>query len=112
MKCMKCGVSIPSGQVFCEDCLTDMAAHPVRQDAPLVLPRREKQVATKRSKKRVKKPEEQIIGLKRIIALLLTAVVVLSAALAISVYLLFQQMTEPVTPQVPDQNYTTSASAE
>lgn len=112
MKCMKCGVSIPSGQVFCEECLTDMAAHPVRPDAPLILPRREKQAATKRSKKRVKKPEEQVISLKRTVALLLTGVVILCAALTIAIYLLFQCNAASNQPQQPGQNYSTSANAE
>lgn len=112
MKCMKCGVSIPSGQVFCEDCLADMAAHPVRPDAPLLLPRREKQTAAKRSKKRVRKPEEQVTVLRRTVAFLLMMVLVLCIALTMTVYVLFQHTDADGNPWQPGQNYGTSESAE
>lgn len=112
MKCMKCGVSIQSGQVFCQDCLTDMANHPVRQDAPLILPQREKQTAQKRSRKRIRKPEEQISHLRKVVAALLMTVVVLCVALTISVYLLLQSGTAEQSYQQPGQNYGTSESVE
>ncbi len=108
MKCMKCGVSIPSGQVFCEDCLTDMAAHPVRPDAPLLLPRREKQAVVKRSKKKVHKPEEQISALRRTVAFLLMMVLALCIALTISIYLLVHQNATDSSPLQPGQNYGTT----
>lgn len=111
MKCMKCGVSIPSGQVFCETCLTDMAAHPVRPDAPLLLPRRENQEKPKRIKRRAKKPEEMIHSLKKLVALLMTAVVILIAALAVTLYLWLRSDRADL-PQTPGQNYSTSTSAE
>ncbi len=111
MKCMKCGVSIPSGQVFCGDCLKDMAAHPVRQDAPLLLPRREKQQTTKRSKKKVRKPEEQITILRKLVSALLMIVLVLCIALTISIYALFHWSAADKNP-LPGQNYGTSQPAE
>lgn len=107
MKCMKCGVSIPSGQVFCNDCLADMAAHPVPQDAPLLLPRREKQQPIKRSKKKIRKPEEQISIMRKIISILLMMVVVLCIALTISIYALVQMSNADKNP-LPGQNYGTS----
>lgn len=107
MKCMKCGVSIPSGQVFCESCLTDMAQHPVRQDAPLLLPRREKQQVGKRSKKKVRKPEEQVTLLRKIISVLLMTVLVLAIALTVSIYALVHINSQNNTP-LPGQNYGTS----
>ena len=111
MKCMKCGSSIPSGQVFCESCLTDMAQHPVRQDAPLLLPRREKQLPTKRSKKKVRKPEEQVTLLRKIISVLLMTVLVLVIALTVSIYALVHLNNQNNGP-LPGQNYGTSTPAQ
>lgn len=107
MKCMKCGVTIPSGQVFCESCLTDMAQHPVRQDAPLLLPRREKQLAGKRNKKKVRKPEEQVTVLRRVISALLMTVLVLAVALTVSIYALVH-LSNQNNGLPPGQNYGTS----
>ena len=111
MKCMKCGVSIPSGRVFCETCLTDMAAHPVPQDAPLLLPRREKQLTVKRSRKKARKPEEQVTMLRKIISALLMTVLVLAIALTISIYMLVHLNNQNNVP-LPGQNYGTSEPAQ
>ena len=111
MKCMKCGVSIPSGRVFCETCLTDMAAHPVPQDAPLLLPRREKQQTVKRSRKKARKPEEQVTMLRKIISALLMTVLVLAIALTVSIYALVHLNNQNNGP-LPGQNYGTSEPAQ
>lgn len=111
MKCMKCGVSIPSGQVFCENCLAEMAAHPVQQDAPLLLPRREKQQAVKRSKRKVRKPEEQVTFLRKLVSALLMVVLVLVIALTVTVYALIRSNANSNAP-LPGQNYGTSAPVE
>ena len=110
MKCMKCGATIPASQVFCDDCLADMAAHPVKQDAPLLLPRREKQTAQKRSKKRTRKPEEQISSLRRLVTTLLTIILALCIALTVAIYLLYQaNAADDKLP--PGQNYGTTEQA-
>ena len=48
MQCMKCGREIPAGQVFCEDCLTDMAAYPIKPGTVVTLPNRPKQTTTRK----------------------------------------------------------------
>ncbi len=86
MNCMKCGREVPSGQVFCEDCLAAMKQYPVDPDTPVQLPRRQSQSAAvkKTPKRRAVPPEEVIAGLKKQVRLLiiaLTVVTVLALAL-------------------------------
>ena len=38
MNCMKCGREIALGQVFCKDCLADMAQYPIKPGTPVQLP--------------------------------------------------------------------------
>jgi hypothetical protein len=107
MKCMKCGVTIPSGQVFCNDCLADMAAHPVPQDAPLLLPRREKQQPIKRSKKKIRKPEEQIARLRRSVRGLIIALISVTLIGAIAISILVNVVIKSRNTVLPGQNYST-----
>lgn len=108
MKCMKCGVSIPASQVFCDSCLADMAAHPVKQDAPLLLPRREKQTTQKRNKRRVRKPEEQITTLRNLVTTLLMIILALCIALTITIHMLYSRGNVDDNTLQPGQNYGTS----
>lgn len=65
MKCMRCGTSISSGQVFCEPCLEDMKRHPIDPATPIMLPERHP-LPTKTSHRKVRKPEEQLDFLKKV----------------------------------------------
>lgn len=109
MKCMKCGAGISSGQVFCEECLTDMEKHPVAPGTPVLLPRHEKQVVARRSRKRVKKPEEQVTTLRRIILILLVVIMFLCAALTIALFSIFTEPEVDAPSKLPGQNYGTSS---
>ena len=111
MKCMKCGCVIPAGQVFCDECLEDMEKHPVKPGIPVTLPRREKQVAPKRSRKRVHKPEEIITRLRRTVVCLMALVAAMAIALTITVYLLVNQQKMDGNDLLPGQNYGTSEPA-
>ena len=65
MNCMRCGREVTSGNVFCEDCLTEAGKYPVNPDTPVHLPRRvEAAAAKKQPKKKVLTPEEQVKLLK------------------------------------------------
>ncbi len=112
MKCMRCGSSIVAGSVFCDECLADMEKHPVKPGTPINLPRREKQQPVKRNKKRTPKPEEQISRLHRVVAFLVTLVIMLVLALAATGYLLVTQSTQNDNTRLPGQNYGTSAAAD
>lgn len=89
MKCLKCGTSITSDQVFCDPCLEDMERHPVKPGTPIVLPNRPERPVGKTSHKRIKKPDEQIKNLRSFIFWLLLLVVALIVALAITLHMLF-----------------------
>lgn len=88
MKCIKCGKDTVGAAVFCDTCLDDMAQHPVKPGTPLVLPKRDSQPVIRRSRKRVMKPEQQVLLLKKWIRRLLAAIALLLLALAVSVLLL------------------------
>ena len=86
MNCMKCGTEILTEQVFCEECLADMARHPVNPNTPVVLPRRSAAPVSKKVvRKKTLSPEQQIHLLKhriRLLAVLLCAVTLLASLLA------------------------------
>ena len=108
MNCMKCGREIPLGQVFCKECLGNMEAHPVAPGTPVQLPVHKPETAPKRQNTRkTRKPEEQIIRLRRWVRGLLIALlaVILASAVAISV-LLHLVLQERNTP-LPGQNFST-----
>jgi len=104
MNCMKCGREIPSGQVFCEDCLADMAKYPVDPDTPVAIPQRNHTIVQKKSSKRRNlSSEEQIAVLRqriRILTVLLVVAVLLVAAL---LYPTIEHLMED--DYAPGQNY-------
>ena len=110
MKCMKCAVSIPSGQVFCENCLADMEKHPVSPNAPLILPRRDNHVSTKHGWKRPRKPEEQLPRMRKLIFFLMAVILILTIALTVAIYGLYKLAPSTGFSQLPGQNYGTSES--
>ena len=64
MNCIKCGREIAESQVFCDHCLDNMAAYPVKPGTPVYLPKR----APAAEKRRNTKPEDspaQIISIQR-----------------------------------------------
>lgn len=69
INCMKCGREVALGQVFCKDCLEDMSHYPVNPATPVQIPPAPPvQVPRRNSRtKKPKKPEEQIIRLRKII---------------------------------------------
>ena len=89
MNCLKCGREIEEGQVFCNDCLVQMAKYPVKPGTAVQLPSRgsaavSKKVHSRRRSKTV--PEEQLKALKkriRILSVLLSVCVVLLIVLSV-----------------------------
>lgn len=94
MKCMKCGTSIKTDQVFCESCQEEMSRYPVKPGTPIQLPKRPEKVVAKSGHKKVRKPEDTIAKLRALIFWLLLLIVALATALAIALTFL-------LTPQVP-----------
>jgi len=65
--CMKCGREIDEGQVFCYDCLSDMAKYPVKPGTAIQLPKRRETVVTRKvfNRRKTLTPEEQISKLRK-----------------------------------------------
>ena len=108
MNCIKCGREIPLGQVFCKECLTQMAEHPVEPGTPVQLPTHKQESIRKPSNSRkARKPEEQIARLRRRVRGLVIALisVILVAAVAISV--LVNAVIKSRNTVLPGQNYST-----
>lgn len=87
MKCMKCGTTISSDQVFCESCREEMERYPVKPGTPIQLPTRPEK-ALKTTHKRVRKPEEIIANQRAFIFWLILLIVALGVALGICIYML------------------------
>ena len=94
MKCMRCGVGIEPNQVFCERCLQDAEANPVKQGTPILLPNQEEKVIAKRSVFRPlsSKPDDMIFKLKYIIFWLIIVIIILAVALGICIGMLMHRL--------------------
>lgn len=111
MDCLKCGRETQKNEVFCPDCLTQMAASPVKPDTPVVLPQRIPK-DRRTSQKKTVKPEELIVQLQTKVKHLWITVAVLAIALTAAAgslaVMLYQEWTEPEM----GSNYSTFASTE
>lgn len=73
VNCLKCGREIEEGQVFCNDCLVQMAKYPVKPGTAVQLPSRGSAAVSKKvhSRRRGRTaPEEQLKALKKRIRIL------------------------------------------
>lgn len=108
MKCMKCGTTIPTGQVFCNPCLEDMQQHPVKPGTPIQLPNKQERVAAKVSHKKVRKPEDMIATLRALVFWLVLVIVALITALSVTVAMLINTTDgQSDHPQLPESSYHT-----
>ena len=109
MNCMRCGIEIEDGQVFCENCLADMKRHPVKPETRIQLPSRPAPEAVKKQapRKRVPTPEERIYRLRKVITWLSVALVTALLFLGFSLYLLMDMVSEKPQQENIGQNYST-----
>ena len=107
MQCMKCGREIPAGQVFCEECLAEMAEYPVKPGTVVTLPNRLKQTASRKTANhrpavslegQVKKQGKIIRGLSWCLTLSTVLLIAVSA-------LMVSLLTEESEQALPGQNY-------
>ena len=106
-KCMKCGRPRAEDQAFCDECLADMARHPVKPGVVVLLPQQERP-ARPASRKRhtVPAPEELLPRLKkRITALWLALILALGAAGALGWFLWDAHQELAAEKPLPGQNY-------
>ena len=106
-KCLKCGRPRAEGQAFCEDCLADMARHPVKPSVVVLLPQQERSARpTPRKRPAAPPPEELLPGLKkRIVALWLALILALGAAGTLGWFLLEAHWERESEKPLPGQNY-------
>ena len=113
MNCMKCGVEIQEGCVFCDHCLSVMEQHPVRPGTHIHLPKRafaEDSPKKPGKKKRVPSPEEQIAALRqKVRRLRLTAVILVFLLCIIAGFLALKIYSDLTTPET-GLNYTIDTS--
>ena len=109
MNCMKCGREISLGQVFCKDCLTDMARHPVAPDTPVPVfdPHANASLNLTTAPRKVK-PDEQIAKLRKRIKILTIALTATVLVFSILTALLINQLNQKMDAAAPGQNYSTS----
>ena len=106
VNCLKCGREIEEGQVFCNDCLVQMAKYPVKPGPAVLLPSRGSAAVSKKVHPRRRgkpAPEEQLRTLKvrvRILSALLAFCVVLLIVLSV---VTFRYMS--ANRLLPGQNY-------
>ena len=107
MYCLKCGRDTKLPDVFCQECIDDMATCPVRSDVVINLPYRPEPTIEKKSRKKRKSTGEQLHSLRRLILWLCLFIVVLTSAVCMLTYwLLALQNEQPAAPP-PGQNYST-----
>lgn len=82
MRCLKCGKDIPNGTVFCDSCLEDAKAYPVKPGTPIKLSFRDDPPATRPAAPRqTQSPVEHNQRLRRSVRNLRILVVLLSVLL-------------------------------
>ena len=111
MECMKCGRQTDENNVFCKDCLSDMAKYPIKPDTPVVLPQRKKKERKSPQKKMVK-PEEIIEQLNKKIKRLRICVAVLLLLFAATAGVLAVTMSQDSPKTDLGSNYSTYSSTE
>ena len=114
MSCMKCGVDIPEGQVFCEHCLSVMESYPIKPDAHIHLPKRafaqDEQPKKAGKKKRILSPEEQITALRMKVLRLRLLAAILAFLFCVSSAFLGLKLYEDYIVSQTGRNYTIDTS--
>ena len=105
LNCLRCGREIEEGQVFCHDCLLQMAKYPVKPGTPVLLPSHGGDAVSRKVHPRRRKAaaEEQLKALRvrvRVLSALLTLCVVLLIVLSV---VTFRYMS--ASRLLPGQNY-------
>ena len=97
MLCLKCGKETKDGQVFCDQCLSQMDAYPVKPEIHIQLPSRPAKIPPKKAgrKKHALSPEEQVVCLKARVRRLIAATVLLALMLCATAGVLLYTLTTP-----------------
>lgn len=105
MYCLKCGKETQENQVFCPDCLKDMADNPVKPGTPVVLPSRSAIEKRAIQKKKQLTPEERILQLQMRLKQLRVLAGILALALCVALAAAFYLHHRQAEEAAPGQNY-------
>ena len=92
MHCMRCGREVTLGQVFCKECQSDMAQHPVDPTTPVIIPPPAPVISNRRNTRKSRKPEEQLSRLRRLMISLLVFFTIIVLAGTMLIYSLTQKI--------------------
>lgn len=92
MCCMKCGRQLPLGQVFCKECLADMANYPVKPGTPVQLPAEQKTSVRRSPARKARKPEEQLSRVRRLMTVMMLVFTLVVAAATVLIYSLCKRI--------------------
>lgn len=109
MNCMKCGREIALGQVFCKECLADMADYPVKPGTPVILPNYEPKPVLRRPARKSRKPEEQLSFVRNIATVLALLLIAVSLTFGFITSALLNKLDEKAEAPTSGQNYSTEA---
>lgn len=112
MQCLKCGREISAGDVFCRECLADMAHYPIKPGTPLRIPQRQENTAAKKQAPRrpAVPAEEQVKRLKRRLRLVSAVLAVVVALGCLAAWLGYTYIKENRNKRLPGQNYSSVAT--
>lgn len=110
MNCLKCGKDTSGTQVFCEECLEDMAACPVKSGTAIHLPVRPATPEKPAPRVRERTPSEVIHNLQVLIRWLAAALAVLSVLLCATAGFLIHTLEKQAQEDMIGRNYTTDSS--
>ena len=108
MGCMKCGRELEEGQVFCTDCLEQMAAYPVKPGTAVFLPHHRSSSPVKKilpKRRQAPTMEEMVIRLKKRSRRLFLLWLITLALLAWFAYPVIRDLVGS-EKLLPGQNYT------
>lgn len=98
MNCMRCGKETEEKNVFCPECLEDMAKYPVKPGTLIHIPSRPEPDSRKNTRKRRElSPEEQLDNAKDVVQVLLVTVLGLFGMVVVLGLLLMLLINQPAS---------------
>ena len=113
MNCMKCGLEIEEGQVFCDGCLEFAKKYPIKPGIAIQLPSKKDIAPAKKTGAKRRQPpsaEEQLLKLKKRMNILVIIWIITLGLLAATIYPTVMYLSGE-TLLLPGQNYTTITDA-
>ncbi len=110
MECIKCGKETSGTQMFCSECLEDMANYPVKAGTAIHLPSRPTANERPAPRSRERSMSETISSLRRLIRWLTVTIAILSILLCATAGFLIHTLDKQAAADMIGRNYTTDTS--